>query len=177
MAAGLAGPRPLHSSLPVGSGPLPPQWHNLSREEQAKYYELARKERQLHSQLYPTWSARDNYVSGRSVLRAASAGGGGKVAEHTVRVPKARGVCVSLAIRKACYSLTRSTRAWIWCPEGRLKFVPLPFEMNSASGSMNPGSVSCVLALAVRVSSQRFLTWCSETDICTSGDTSAYSLK
>lgn len=43
---------------------LSPQWHNLSREEQAKYYELARKERQLHSQLYPTWSARDNYVSG-----------------------------------------------------------------------------------------------------------------
>lgn len=43
---------------------LHPQWHSLSREEQAKYYELARKERQLHSQLYPGWSARDNYVSG-----------------------------------------------------------------------------------------------------------------
>lgn len=39
------------------------QWHALSREEQAKYYELARKERQLHMQLYPGWSARDNYVS------------------------------------------------------------------------------------------------------------------
>lgn len=39
------------------------QWHALTREEQAKYYELARKERQLHMQLYPTWSARDNYVS------------------------------------------------------------------------------------------------------------------
>uniref|UniRef100_A0A8C3SE49 HMG box domain-containing protein n=1 Tax=Chelydra serpentina TaxID=8475 RepID=A0A8C3SE49_CHESE len=26
------------------------RWHSLSREEQAKYYELARKERQLHSQ-------------------------------------------------------------------------------------------------------------------------------
>lgn len=38
------------------------QWHALSREEQAKYYELARKERQLHMQLYPGWSARDNYV-------------------------------------------------------------------------------------------------------------------
>lgn len=38
------------------------QWHALTREEQAKYYELARKERQLHMQLYPTWSARDNYV-------------------------------------------------------------------------------------------------------------------
>ncbi|KAG8134480.1 hypothetical protein E2320_007590 [Naja naja] len=36
-------------------------WHALSREEQAKYYELARKERQLHMQLYPGWSARDNY--------------------------------------------------------------------------------------------------------------------
>ncbi|KAM4635814.1 transcription factor 7-like 1-B isoform 2-T2 [Polymixia lowei] len=37
------------------------RWHSLSREEQAKYYDLARKERQLHSQLYPGWSARDNY--------------------------------------------------------------------------------------------------------------------
>lgn len=46
----------LHCSLSL-------QWHALSREEQAKYYELARKERQLHMQLYPGWSARDNYVS------------------------------------------------------------------------------------------------------------------
>ncbi|XP_075457287.1 transcription factor 7 isoform X2 [Ascaphus truei] len=37
------------------------RWHALSREEQSKYYELARKERQLHMQLYPGWSARDNY--------------------------------------------------------------------------------------------------------------------
>ncbi|XP_012697411.1 transcription factor 7-like 1-A [Clupea harengus] len=37
------------------------RWHSLTREEQAKYYELARKERQLHQQLYPGWSARDNY--------------------------------------------------------------------------------------------------------------------
>uniref|UniRef100_A0A7N6BMW6 HMG box domain-containing protein n=1 Tax=Anabas testudineus TaxID=64144 RepID=A0A7N6BMW6_ANATE len=41
------------------------RWHALSREEQAKYYELARKERQLHMQLYPGWSARDNYVKHR----------------------------------------------------------------------------------------------------------------
>ncbi|XP_038831062.1 transcription factor 7-like 2 isoform X8 [Salvelinus namaycush] len=38
------------------------RWHALTREEQAKYYELARKERQLHMQLYPGWSARDNYA-------------------------------------------------------------------------------------------------------------------
>ncbi|XP_054613314.1 transcription factor 7-like 1-A isoform X2 [Dunckerocampus dactyliophorus] len=37
------------------------RWHSLSKEEQARYYELARKERLLHSQLYPGWSARDNY--------------------------------------------------------------------------------------------------------------------
>ena len=48
------------------------QWHALSREEQAKYYELARKERQLHMQLYPGWSARDNYVSTFYTLTALS---------------------------------------------------------------------------------------------------------
>ncbi|XP_032872471.1 transcription factor 7-like 1, partial [Amblyraja radiata] len=37
------------------------KWHGLTREQQSKYYELARMERQLHSQLYPGWSARDNY--------------------------------------------------------------------------------------------------------------------
>ncbi|XP_023954838.1 protein pangolin, isoforms A/H/I/S isoform X2 [Bicyclus anynana] len=40
------------------------RWHSLSREEQAKYYEKARQERQLHMQLYPGWSARDNYGYG-----------------------------------------------------------------------------------------------------------------
>ncbi|XP_030757962.1 protein pangolin, isoforms A/H/I/S isoform X4 [Sitophilus oryzae] len=40
------------------------RWHSLSREEQAKYYEKARLERQLHMQLYPGWSARDNYGYG-----------------------------------------------------------------------------------------------------------------
>jgi len=39
------------------------QWHSLKREEQQKYYEMARKERQLHMQMFPGWSARDNYVS------------------------------------------------------------------------------------------------------------------
>uniref|UniRef100_A0A3Q2I0P0 Transcription factor 7 n=1 Tax=Equus caballus TaxID=9796 RepID=A0A3Q2I0P0_HORSE len=50
------------------------RWHALSREEQAKYYELARKERQLHMQLYPGWSARDNYVSDQQHTVGASRG-------------------------------------------------------------------------------------------------------
>lgn len=40
------------------------KWHSLTREEQAKYYEKARQERQLHMELYPGWSARDNYGYG-----------------------------------------------------------------------------------------------------------------
>ncbi|RUS74154.1 hypothetical protein EGW08_018086 [Elysia chlorotica] len=39
------------------------RWHALDRGEQAKYYEMARKEKELHLQLYPGWSARDNYAA------------------------------------------------------------------------------------------------------------------
>ncbi|XP_042900997.1 protein pangolin, isoforms A/H/I/S isoform X2 [Parasteatoda tepidariorum] len=38
------------------------KWHSLSRDEQSKYYELAKKERQVHMQMYPGWTARDNYA-------------------------------------------------------------------------------------------------------------------
>uniref|UniRef100_A0A3B4G566 Transcription factor 7-like 1-B n=1 Tax=Pundamilia nyererei TaxID=303518 RepID=A0A3B4G566_9CICH len=47
------------------------RWHSLTKDEQAKYYELARQERLLHSKLYPGWSARDNYVS----MKVAAAAG------------------------------------------------------------------------------------------------------
>ncbi|XP_069125163.1 transcription factor 7-like 2 isoform X1 [Argopecten irradians] len=39
------------------------KWHALDRSEQTKYYEMARKEKELHLQLYPGWSARDNYAA------------------------------------------------------------------------------------------------------------------
>ncbi|XP_067670908.1 transcription factor 7-like 2 isoform X4 [Haliotis asinina] len=39
------------------------RWHALDRGEQSKYYDMARKEKELHLQLYPGWSARDNYAS------------------------------------------------------------------------------------------------------------------
>ncbi|XP_037107401.1 lymphoid enhancer-binding factor 1 isoform X2 [Syngnathus acus] len=54
------------------------RWHALSREEQAKYYELARKERQLHMQLYPGWSARDNYKKKRKREKIQESAAGGK---------------------------------------------------------------------------------------------------
>jgi len=45
------------------------RWHGLSREEQAKYYEKARDERQKHMQMYPNWNARDNYRYGQKKKR------------------------------------------------------------------------------------------------------------
>uniref|UniRef100_A0A3P8PLN1 HMG box domain-containing protein n=1 Tax=Astatotilapia calliptera TaxID=8154 RepID=A0A3P8PLN1_ASTCA len=44
------------------------RWHSLTKDEQAKYYELARQERLLHSKLYPGWSARDNYVKNVTMM-------------------------------------------------------------------------------------------------------------
>ncbi|XP_041378760.1 LOW QUALITY PROTEIN: transcription factor 7-like [Gigantopelta aegis] len=41
------------------------KWHQLDKSEQAKYYEMAREEREeraKHMQMYPGWSARDNYA-------------------------------------------------------------------------------------------------------------------
>lgn len=37
------------------------KWHNLSKEEQQVYYDKAREAREKHLELYPEWSARDNY--------------------------------------------------------------------------------------------------------------------
>uniref|UniRef100_A0A8D8TK30 dTCF n=1 Tax=Cacopsylla melanoneura TaxID=428564 RepID=A0A8D8TK30_9HEMI len=45
------------------------RWHALGRDEQAKYYELARRERQLHMQLYPDWSSRANQTRGKKRKR------------------------------------------------------------------------------------------------------------
>ncbi|VDP12230.1 unnamed protein product [Soboliphyme baturini] len=38
------------------------RWHMLNKQEQQKYYDMARKERELHMEKYPGWSARDNYA-------------------------------------------------------------------------------------------------------------------
>ena len=38
------------------------QWHELPKNEQAKYYEKSRMERELHMYNYPNWSAKDNYA-------------------------------------------------------------------------------------------------------------------
>ncbi|XP_017056760.1 protein pangolin, isoforms A/H/I/S isoform X4 [Drosophila ficusphila] len=53
------------------------RWHALGREEQAKYYELARRERQLHMQMYPDWSSRTNASRGKKRKRKQDTSDGG----------------------------------------------------------------------------------------------------
>uniref|UniRef100_T1KFM8 dTCF n=1 Tax=Tetranychus urticae TaxID=32264 RepID=T1KFM8_TETUR len=38
-------------------------WHDLSPEEQQKYYQKAKSARDIHRELYPCWTAKDNYSS------------------------------------------------------------------------------------------------------------------
>ncbi|XP_069376365.1 transcription factor 7-like 1 isoform X1 [Paralichthys olivaceus] len=45
------------------------KWKSLSSMEQAIYYEQAERERQLHLQLFPEWSASDNYGKKRKRIR------------------------------------------------------------------------------------------------------------
>ncbi|XP_037639655.1 lymphoid enhancer-binding factor 1-like [Sebastes umbrosus] len=46
------------------------RWKSLSKEEQAKYYEGADKERQLHSQRHPDWSSSNTYGKKRQRERS-----------------------------------------------------------------------------------------------------------
>ena len=59
--------------------PLRPlfQWHALGRAEQAKYYDLARAERQAHMRAHPGWTARDNYAKHKKKARKRDHGGAG----------------------------------------------------------------------------------------------------
>ena len=38
------------------------KWHALTKDDQSKYYEMAKQERSLHMQLHPNWTARENYA-------------------------------------------------------------------------------------------------------------------
>uniref|UniRef100_A0AAQ4Q615 Transcription factor 7 like 2 n=1 Tax=Gasterosteus aculeatus aculeatus TaxID=481459 RepID=A0AAQ4Q615_GASAC len=71
------------------------RWHALSREEQAKYYELARKERQLHMQLYPGWSARDNYGKRKKRKREKQQAESNGKKKKCIRYIQGEGSCAS----------------------------------------------------------------------------------
>ncbi|XP_062257643.1 transcription factor 7-like 1-A isoform X5 [Platichthys flesus] len=45
------------------------KWKSLSKDEQAKYYEDAEREKRRHSQAFPDWSAGDNYAKRMKRIR------------------------------------------------------------------------------------------------------------
>lgn len=66
------------------------QWHNLSREEQAKYYDMAKEAREMHQQMYPGWTARDNYAinSKKKKKKRDKSQDGGTIIRHMVTSSK-----------------------------------------------------------------------------------------
>ncbi|XP_051958694.1 transcription factor 7-like 2 isoform X17 [Xyrauchen texanus] len=99
------------------------RWHALSREEQAKYYELARKERQLHMQLYPGWSARDNYGKKKKRKREKQAGEG-----NDANTPK------------KCRALFGLDQLGLWCKPCRRKKKCIRYIQGEGSCASPPSS-------------------------------------
>ncbi|XP_035590651.2 transcription factor 7-like 2 isoform X8 [Oncorhynchus keta] len=126
------------------------RWHALTREEQAKYYELARKERQLHMQLYPGWSARDNYAGNqqgkkKKRKRDKQPGEGN---EHREYFPNP---CLSLPpitdanTPKKCRALFGLDQLSLWCKPCRRKKKCIRYIQGEGSCASPPSSDGSLL--------------------------------
>ncbi|XP_067858296.1 transcription factor 7-like 2 isoform X8 [Heptranchias perlo] len=104
------------------------RWHALTREEQAKYYELARKERQLHMQLYPGWSARDNYGKRKKRKREKQAG-----ETNDANTPK------------KCRALFGLDQQSLWCKPCRRKKKCIRYIQGEGSCASPPSSDESIL--------------------------------
>ncbi|ROT75032.1 putative protein pangolin, isoforms A/H/I/S isoform X2 [Penaeus vannamei] len=101
------------------------KWHALSREEQAKYYEMARKERQLHMQMYPGWSSRQNYSQGKKKKRNRDK------TQDGANMKKCR----------ARYGLEQQSQ---WCKPCRRKKKCIRYMEGEEGEDMAPGSADSV---------------------------------
>ncbi|XP_034243799.1 protein pangolin, isoforms A/H/I/S-like isoform X5 [Thrips palmi] len=104
------------------------RWHSLSREEQGKYYEKARQERQLHMQLYPAWSARDNYGYGAK-----------KKKRKKERVPVDTGGGNNMKKCRARYGLDQQSQ---WCKPCRRKKKCIRYMEAGGGGGDDDGNQS-----------------------------------
>ncbi|XP_011620072.1 transcription factor 7-like 2 isoform X4 [Takifugu rubripes] len=122
------------------------RWHALSREEQAKYYELARKERQLHMQLYPGWSARDNYGKRKKRKREKQQQAEGN--EHREYFPNP---CLSLPpitdanTPKKCRALFGLDQLSLWCKPCRRKKKCIRYIQGEGSCASPPSTDGSLL--------------------------------
>ncbi|XP_016421138.1 transcription factor 7-like 2 isoform X11 [Sinocyclocheilus rhinocerous] len=109
------------------------RWHALTREEQAKYYELARKERQLHMQLYPGWSARDNYAGNYQ----------GKKKKR--KREKQAGEGIDANTPKKCRALFGLDQLGLWCKPCRRKKKCIRYIQGEGSCASPPSSDGSLL--------------------------------
>uniref|UniRef100_A0A673J2V8 Transcription factor 7-like 2 n=1 Tax=Sinocyclocheilus rhinocerous TaxID=307959 RepID=A0A673J2V8_9TELE len=129
------------------------RWHALTREEQAKYYELARKERQLHMQLYPGWSARDNYGKKKKRKREKQAGEG--IDLSAPKKCRARfgldqqnnwcGPCRYANTPKKCRALFGLDQLGLWCKPCRRKKKCIRYIQGEGSCASPPSSDGSLL--------------------------------
>ncbi|XP_075949934.1 transcription factor 7-like 2 isoform X16 [Anarhichas minor] len=121
------------------------RWHALTREEQAKYYELARKERQLHMQLYPGWSARDNYGKRKKRKREKQQA---ESNEHREYFPNP---CLSLPpitdanTPKKCRALFGLDQLSLWCKPCRRKKKCIRYIQGEGSCASPPSTDGSLL--------------------------------
>ncbi|XP_041116689.1 transcription factor 7-like 2 isoform X21 [Polyodon spathula] len=125
------------------------RWHALTREEQAKYYELARKERQLHMQLYPGWSARDNYGGNQGKKKKRKRDKQqGEANEHREYFPNP---CLSLPpitdtnTPKKCRALFGLDQQSLWCKPCRRKKKCIRYIQGEGSCASPPSSDGSLL--------------------------------
>ncbi|XP_070508028.1 protein pangolin, isoforms A/H/I/S isoform X7 [Chironomus tepperi] len=103
------------------------KWHSLSREEQSVYYEKARQERQLHMELYPGWSARDNYGYGSK-----------KKKRKKDRSPADSGVGNSMKKCRARYGLDQQNQ---WCKPCRRKKKCIRYKESADDQQRGDGDI------------------------------------
>ncbi|XP_065118928.1 transcription factor 7-like 2 isoform X10 [Paramisgurnus dabryanus] len=121
------------------------RWHALSREEQAKYYELARKERQLHMQLYPGWSARDNYGKKKKRKREKQAGEGTEHREYFPNPCLSLPPITDLSAPKKCRARFGLDQQNNWCGPCRRKKKCIRYIQGEGSCASPPSSDGSLL--------------------------------
>ncbi|XP_070187901.1 transcription factor 7-like 2 isoform X3 [Littorina saxatilis] len=91
------------------------KWHALDRSEQAKYYEMARKEKDLHMQLYPGWSARDNYAMHQKKKKRK------KSEPSSMTSPESKAMAAECPNAKKCRARYGMEQQSQWCKPCRRK--------------------------------------------------------
>ncbi|ERE79276.1 transcription factor 7-like 2-like isoform 1 [Cricetulus griseus] len=129
------------------------RWHALSREEQAKYYELARKERQLHMQLYPGWSARDNYGKKKKRKRDKQPGETNEHSECFLNPCLSLPPITDLSAPKKCRARFGLDQQNNWCGPCRSPFFQTPDE-GRLSNANTPKKCRALFGL------DRMTLWC-----------------